>query len=705
MAFGSLSGRGHDYIARPIAVSGTCKREDVSSQKLLIERCATAAREYAKMNGGGRLYCFETDGDARRRQALALLTMVQTLAPDSPLRLKIGELTFFDYTCGLLEETVDYDYRHTLKRFRNTLLRATGVTIDGININTALLERHMIADGINHSHVNAILSPNDKQDVTLMFKLLSAIANLRSGSDTDAPNFRSTRRVTTLLGTLYTHLLEPYTNVNLTLHEQLTHLAAAAHLILALYSTHKGTFIPAQLYHDTMCMIKNAFFCVAKTQIDNPDGLFWLILLCSDELEKLFGRVRSMLGTDSNCDQLQLTHRLDSSVQCNTILAAHPDWADGPRRLAFKSVLEQGHETSQKADHINPTSWVGNLEVKRVVLSSCWLQGRRLAENALSLACVDSPFAVMERSNTIDILRPFGDGKIVLIDGALKDGECEEIDIDIDTDIPQNVSVPGAQLAQVEPHAGAEPDIEDLAGVEVASSENPSVARSAWVPLSGNSESDEHKHKASVMRLYSDLLVSGPESRDRLKRVMGYSRHMHRPGVGISTTHYLTGDDDPVLNVEDPGLSLFLCNDRIYVAAVSVAALTQDSRSVSSIPIELIHEPNVRIKVQIMCLRLLLPDGNPEDWEWTGRAAPIKAMQYTCDIEGKCFQAYNAVVTSTQTPGNPLEATYRFTTSEMVAAGAFLYGRLHTDLDRLPKVTESGSFPYTTSSGKHYYRW
>ena len=37
-----------------------------------------------------------------------------------------------------------------------------------------------------------------------------------------------------------------------------------------------------------MCMIKNAYFCVAKVQCDNPEGFFYLILLGTDGLEKVF---------------------------------------------------------------------------------------------------------------------------------------------------------------------------------------------------------------------------------------------------------------------------------------------------------------------------------------------------------------------------------------------------------------------------------
>ena len=134
-----------------------------------------------------------------------------------------------------------------------------------------------------------------------------------------------------LLRKLYAHLLKAYTNVDLTLHQRLTHLSAVAHLIIAFYAKEKGGSMPSQLYFDLMTMIKNAYFCVAKTQVDDPEGSFWIILLGSDPLKALFGKVHTISGCDSNVDQLQLVNRTDSAVICTNILVEHLEWEQGPR--------------------------------------------------------------------------------------------------------------------------------------------------------------------------------------------------------------------------------------------------------------------------------------------------------------------------------------------------------------------------------------
>ena len=105
-----------------------------------------------------------------------------------------------------------------------------------------------------------------------------------------------------------------------------------------MYNKDKGNFIPVQTCFDVMSMIKNVYFSVAKTQIDNPTGSFWIILLGTDGLEKVFGKVRTMVGNDTHADQLQLTNRIDGAVQCVNILEKHPEWGGQSRRLNLKPL-------------------------------------------------------------------------------------------------------------------------------------------------------------------------------------------------------------------------------------------------------------------------------------------------------------------------------------------------------------------------------
>jgi hypothetical protein len=261
------------YGARPFVISGTCKRKDVISQKNLLETASRALQE-SQSSHRRRLYCIASDGDSRRRRAMALLSLTHFLPQSSPIFVALSRLRLFNLLCGNDDLTGDLDWRHVLKWFCNTLLRLKGILIDNTVVTATILKMHLKHNGMDDSAATTVLAPNNKQDVVLMIQLLNVLAHLPPATETDDPGFCASRCIIRLLGQLYRHLLETYMHPSLSLHEQLTCLSAAAHLVLALYSREQGDFIPIQLYFDVMAMIKNAYFCVAKTQQDDPNGKF-----------------------------------------------------------------------------------------------------------------------------------------------------------------------------------------------------------------------------------------------------------------------------------------------------------------------------------------------------------------------------------------------------------------------------------------------
>ena len=76
----------------------------------------------------------------------------------------------------------------------------------------------------------------------------------------------------------------PYICVDLNLDEQLIQLSTAVHLALYLFSDNlaRTKFMPTQSYIDIMIMVKNVYFCVAKTKVDNPSGKLFIIQLGTD---------------------------------------------------------------------------------------------------------------------------------------------------------------------------------------------------------------------------------------------------------------------------------------------------------------------------------------------------------------------------------------------------------------------------------------
>ncbi len=82
-----------------------------------------------------------------------------------------------------------------------------------------------------------------------------------------------------------------------------------------------------------------------------------------------------MIGSDLNCDILQLSERLAMAALITEILNLHPEWYSGSRRLNFTAPTNTSTPTdriSDKVDHINAKSWRGDLTVQNVNLKSCW---------------------------------------------------------------------------------------------------------------------------------------------------------------------------------------------------------------------------------------------------------------------------------------------------------------------------------------------
>jgi hypothetical protein len=239
-------------IAHPFVIAPTCKREAADGQSRLLSAMLQAANSRAS-HIGGCAYCISSDGDGKRRLATLLLTFIRELDRNGELFKKIGDLPLFDYHCGDDDITGNIDYKHICKRLRNSLIRQLASTIDGVVLTPQLIKQHLLRDSPhNFHHVIGILNPNDRQNVKLMYDLLSSIAVLPEPRETDSPVFKNNCRVLRLLGAFYRHILEAYTNIKLSLHEQLTHISAAMHLMMALYQKEAGRFVPSQTYFDFM---------------------------------------------------------------------------------------------------------------------------------------------------------------------------------------------------------------------------------------------------------------------------------------------------------------------------------------------------------------------------------------------------------------------------------------------------------------------
>ncbi|TDL20018.1 hypothetical protein BD410DRAFT_899810 [Rickenella mellea] len=696
IAVSILTENPHEYNARPFVISGTCKREDVLSHaKLLSTASDELSSSLAQVNV--RVYSWASDGDARRRRAMAIHTMSHELPESDPIFQLLSPLRLFNTRCGKNGLTCDMDTKHGWKRFRNKLSSNKGCIVNDIAVTVPVLKKHLMVCGMSDLTASLLLCPNDKQDVVLTIRLLNAISNLPVALSSDSPSTTAARRILRLLGRLYRHLLDAYLDVSCSLHDQLRHLSAAAHLVLALYAQNKGNFISVQLYYDTMTMIKNVYFCIAKTIIDNPDGSFWIILLGTDALEHTFGKVRTMVGNDVNVDQFQLGNRIHTAVECQKILHEHPDWLPTSRRLQVQRLDQHDDDISKKYDHISPKSWRGDVKVKGLSLQGCWLEGRRDAESELRDALITPPFEGMDSGDGFDIFSPFGNGRIVLIDGDIAPEEAHETAEEQDISWPAETSGNGGDTASNQLETPTipcfQPDLEDRAAVEDAVSKN--VKHEAYIVVDA---SGILKHKATIARVIS-APITVAESKDRLKRIREYSQYDERQRQSPDLIGFSAEDDTGGVAVGDPVVTLVRCEKKMFLAIVQVVDIQLSNNSVGSLPFRLIHEPNVTFRTQIMRLTLKDTSHQPEgaDWEWTGKLEASNQFGAK-HLAGKWIELINPEIQLRQNGIDLTKPTYCFKTSDLRSFAAVLYERLR-DEDHLPVVEQSEEFPYRSASG------
>jgi len=408
-AIGILSENHRLYSALPVLISGQCGRETGKKHAEIIQTTLDGSKK-SKL----RTVCISSDGESRRGEAFVHLTFKHKLSGESNIYNYLKDLKWMNFEVGDDDITADKDYKHVFKRGRNLALRSRGILLHGIHILPSTIWSHLSENGVSKPHIDAVLKPDDKQDVRLAYDLLREIWALLSIDDSDTsqpsrPGFSDTRGAFRTLGSFFFHLLLPYICVELSLSEQLVHLSTAAHILLAMWREDAAgsKLMPTQLYIDIMIMIKNIYFCVAKVKADNPNGKFHIIMLGTDRLEELFGILRTMVGTDASLDIMQLLLHMGGTAEVSMILAKHPEWDRSPRRLKLPALSKNGLDIHKGVDHIKPASWVGDVSVAKVNLQTCWIEGRN---GVKKIPRLEKVLQQLEDLNDpeINILQPFG---------------------------------------------------------------------------------------------------------------------------------------------------------------------------------------------------------------------------------------------------------------------------------------------------------
>lgn len=519
--------------------------------------------------------------------------------------------------------------------------------------------------------VEALLDPNDHQNVPMAMKLLDRVISLRTKIKLDTLNasdkiaFVAIR----LLAALWDAILEAFLNQNYSLSEQLAALSAFAHLAYALHVYHNSAFMSNQLYSDAQALVKSAFTCVAQQQCLDSSQPFYLYQLGSDRLEELFAEVRTQCH-NCNCDMLQLCERLSISADMVEILNRNPIWDKCQRR---RSWFREGG-----IDHVNPRYYLADLCVGLVDLGACWDTGRVAAERSLAEAGVPMDIFASLAEHGGDFMMPNGraypgsstepDRSVIAEIGALADSANPSDSSDAFDSAKSESLLTGEDVrnilgAAIDSRQGQQPLLADPAARLEPPVEIIEDASSEWILVPKADGSDPQPvHIEMLLRMWFNEEINSALSFDRVRRVRGHTKHGNTPSDTLSDNpfvswlaHHVPGgaplntpanarcisdsnlaeEVESMLRIDDVALIPIRALDVIALGFIKVNRIDIAGQKVKEVTLDELGHAEAKVFVFGQVLRLQ-PEASPEAdrisrrWLWTGdyvRFAPVSGKE------------------------------------------------------------------------------
>jgi hypothetical protein len=249
------------------------------------------------------------------------------------------------------------------------------------------------------------------------------------------------------------------------------------------------------------------------------------------------------------------------------------------RRLSLPIFSKSGEFTS-KADHISPKDWRGNVSVASVNLHTCWLLGRKRAEELIPDA--EAILSMLSGNTSIDMLSPFGE---LLVNQWDEAEEAFEEDGTLEVS-GQALYSSGGSTPQSVPYTH-EGDIEDA-----ITDEAPRNKTTSEVIVQGEKTT---KAKALQHRMAN---YSSRSSTDRLKCVQQLP--CFDPVGRVTDPSIITSDNSnsgtPSLRIGNPIAILVRCEGLVVLAVTQVNRLRLATKdNLTELPIHLLADPTVRV--------------------------------------------------------------------------------------------------------------
>lgn len=577
---------------------------------------------------------------------------------------------------------------------------------------------------INPGSVESLVDPSDKQNVPKAVMLIQSLDQLRSLNVSGYnPSQINEHHSLAAIGEVFSSFMNPFIDVTMTLSNQLVSLSKYTHTVFAIYSKHSTNFMTSALFADSQAIVKDVYFCIAKQKLLNPHANFYIIHCGTDQLETNFCLARTQ-NHHRNFDILDLAGKLATSSLIDSIFARNPSLDAGSRRLKVTDTVG--------IDHLNPKSWIGDVDVNKVSLQWCWEEGRKHACSLISSLYPRESvinFATVFHSTDCDLLRP--SGKYV--------GFSNEADLSIKDDndqLGECTTQPCSHTPSPTNNPGGDSDNEDdtcnrdngetRGGIDLEDL----LPDSADEPLNAFDQSAEDWLEINGQQYQKASLVSQNLKANRSKKVV--ERTLRVRG--------LTLDDlrkHPPQMPLDPGGDNFQVGDLIatlarmesfiFLTILQVIGIHKDQNTQHVIKAEALRDPKQEYSIQGEVLRIL--QVSSEMWAWSPHdflkvLKPKKSghkksavRDYTLSVPGFLCSRINPEITPTphqlRTPvsfnSNPLDdnCTWTFRTHDLLDLLQLAWSDFQPENDQeledkvklLPQVWSSEGFPYLDSSG------
>ncbi len=349
---------------KPIYILPICSHTIQNLSSILI----TIINSFEINNPDATLIDIGTDGDKFRRKLFNSLRRININFE------KFNRMQYFDSWAVMGKLGVNFDWKHETKRVRGILISQTrSITLIKHSISRNEIELLL-------PHLKHLMNPSDYQNVPAAVKLLQGLKDIDNCTIKINEATEEIKKEIKLLSIIVEYLLNAFTYTKINLDTQLIALSTLSFLLFYIYLKHKSKFLTKDLYMDIQTSILSAFNQAILYQKHNPDAPLYVYRSGTDDVELLFGILRTLTHGPS-FDLFEMLQRLKTVCQIQKIYSRNEEWKKN-KRLDIVNTC----------DHSSYSNWTGNLTTRDLSLDMIWEIGHDKAKDHL----INSGYSMFE---------------------------------------------------------------------------------------------------------------------------------------------------------------------------------------------------------------------------------------------------------------------------------------------------------------------